>query len=88
MMMFIRDKRSHQEILEISGKYSKNRFSLSILNSIDEIPKLRHKAARAQSHKAEKPFFFIPLSLCSFAPLSLSFSVPMSLCSFVPALCP
>jgi hypothetical protein len=37
-MIFILDKRSHQEILEISRKYSKNRFSLSIFNSVHEMP--------------------------------------------------
>jgi hypothetical protein len=51
-----------------------------------EADRLRDKGTESQRHKAEKTFFYIVLSLCSFVPLSLSFFVPMCLCTFVPAL--
>ena len=38
---------------------------------------LRDKGTEAQRHRAEKPFYYVPMSL--------SFFVPMCLCNFVPA---
>jgi hypothetical protein len=39
--------------------------------AVGEADSLRDKGAKAQRHKAEKPFSFVSLSPCSFVPLHL-----------------